>query len=71
MGSIDEISREKLINSFNPEDSIGDFSGFFAETKYEKAILLPNPVDRLIVFPSNQILPEEWFSQKLEIWINS
>ena len=46
-GSIIEISRQKTLTSFTPDDSTRDLFGFNPETKYEKDNLSPNPVDIL------------------------
>ena len=45
IGSIKEISRQKPLNSFTPEDSIRDLLGVNGGTKYEEYILSDNPVE--------------------------
>ena len=40
-----EISRQEPVNTFPPDDSIGDLFGFNARTIYENYNLSSNPVD--------------------------
>ena len=45
LGSIIEISKQELLVSFLPDDSIREILGFNAVTLYEKYNLSPNTVD--------------------------
>ena len=47
LGSIIEISPQRPVVSFSPNDSIGDLLGFNKTTIYEEYNLSPNPVDIL------------------------
>ena len=47
LGSFKEKSSQGPINSFLPDDSRSDFSGFNATTLYQEYNLSPNPVDIL------------------------
>ena len=65
--SVKEISWQKPLISFIPDDSIRDISGFNAITKKTKNLTyhLPrSPYYRSIIFSSNAISDEVWYSKE-------
>ena len=62
LGSIIEISRQHPLIISSSDDSIGDLLDFNSETKYEKYILSPNPVN---ILSFDNILRETYIAQEM------